>query len=138
MNSSSKLPEILKHQEGEILNDWVRHQLSNTAVRGNLIRENELREQSRAFLATLREAVENGNLTDTDGPAWSAAREFLTEMSRTRARQGFTPVETAMFIFSLKLPIFARLRQEYGNDAAALAAEVWTVTELIDRLGLSA
>ena len=41
-------------------------------------------------------------------------------MSRTRARQGFTPVETATFIFSLKLPMFSRLRQEYGDDAASL------------------
>ena len=62
----------------------------------------------------------------------------MTEVARTRARQGFTPVETAMFIFSLKLPIFARLRQEYANDAASLGAEIWTATEIIDRLGLFA
>src|SRR4051812_46212553 len=138
MNSPSKLPEILRRHEGDILNDWVRHQLSSTAVRGNLIRENELREQSRAFLASLREVVDNGNLSDPDSSSWSGAREFLAEMARTRARQGFTPVETATFIFSLKLPIFARLRQEYGNDPAALGAEIWTATELIDRLGLHA
>ncbi len=136
MNTSSKLPEILRRNEGEILNDWLRQQLSSTTVRGNLIRESDLREQSRAFLAVLREALESGNVSDTGGAAWSNARDFIAEMSRTRARQGFTPVETAVFIFSLKLPIFARLRQEYGNDAAGLAAEVWTGTELLDRLGL--
>src|SRR5205085_9194783 len=63
---------------------------------------------------------------------------FLTEIARTRARQGFTPVETATFIFSLKLPVFARLRQEYATDATSLGAEIWTATELIDRLGLLA
>jgi rsbT co-antagonist protein RsbR len=138
MNSPSKLPEILRRHEGEILNDWVRHQLSSTAVRGNLIRESELREQSRAFLASLREVLDDGNFSDPDSSGWSATREFLAEMARTRARQGFTPVETATFIFSLKLPIFARLRQEYAGDAASLGAEIWTVTELIDRLGLYA
>jgi rsbT co-antagonist protein RsbR len=138
MTSSSKLPEILRRHEGEILNDWMRHQLSSTAVRGNLIRETELREQSRAFLTTVREALESGKPGDLDGAAWSGAREFVTEMARTRARQGFTPVETAMFIFSLKLPIFARLRQEYANDAASLGAEIWTTTEMVDRLGLYA
>ena len=60
MTSSSKLPEILRRHESEILNDWMRHQLSSTVVRGNLIRESELREQSSAFLATLREALESG------------------------------------------------------------------------------
>jgi rsbT co-antagonist protein RsbR len=136
MPTSSKLPEILKRHEDEILTDWMRHQLSSTTVRGNLIRENELREQSRAFLGSLREALESGKPNDLDGAAWSAAREFVTEMARTRARQGFTPVETATFIFSLKLPIFARLRQEYANDAASLGAEIWAATEMIDRLGL--
>ena len=47
-------------------------------------------------------------------------------------------METATFIFSLKLPIFARLRQEYANDAASLGAEIWTATEIVDRLGLYA
>jgi len=135
MKSSSKLPEILRRHETEILNDWIRHQLSGP-VRGNLIRESELREQARAFLSTVRQAVDEGNITDTDSAGWNPARDFLTEMARTRARQGFTPVETATFIFSLKMPIFARLREEYGGDAAGLAAEIWTVTELVDRLGL--
>ena len=36
----------------------------------------------------------------------------------------------------MKLPIFARLRQEYGSDTAALAADIWSTTELIDKLGL--
>src|SRR5437763_168367 len=138
MTSSSKLPDILKRHESDILNDWMRYQLSSTTVRGNLIRENELREQSRAFLGTLREALESGSGTDLDNASWGGAREFVTEMARTRARQGFSPVETAMFIFSLKLPIFARLRQEYAGDAAALGAEIWTATELIDKLGLYA
>jgi rsbT co-antagonist protein RsbR len=100
MASSSKLPEILRRHEGDILTDWMRHQLTSTTVRGNLIREGDLREQSRTFLATLREAMEGDNLSDMDSSGWSAAREFVTEMARTRARQGFTPVETATFIFS--------------------------------------
>ena len=53
--------------------------------------------------------------------------------ARARASRRF---ETATFIFSLKLPIFARLRQEYGSDTAALAADIWSTTELIDKLGL--
>src|SRR4051812_1305401 len=138
MTSSSKLPDIFKRHESDILNDWMRHQLSSTTVRGNLIRENELREQSRAFLGTLREALESGSATDLDGPSWGGARELVTEMARTRALQVFTPVETAPFIFSLKLPIFANLRQDFANDGASLGAEIWTATEILDRLGLYA
>src|SRR4051812_48832588 len=112
MNSSSKLPSLLRQAEGEILADWLRQQLSSRTIRSNVIRESDLREQSRAFLAALREAMESGNLNDIASSAWAPVRDFLAEISRTRARQGFTATETATFILSLKLPLFARLRQE--------------------------
>jgi rsbT co-antagonist protein RsbR len=136
MNGNSRLPDILRRFETEILSDWLRYQMGSTNVRANLMRESELREQCRAFLSVLREALSGGGLGDLTSAGAAPVREFLTESTRSRARQGFTPIETATFIFSLKLPIFARLRQEFGNDAAGLAAEIWTATEVIDRLGL--
>src|SRR5690349_5354685 len=137
MNSASKIPEILRRHEAEILTDWLRQQLSSTSVRSGVIRENDLREQSRSLLSAFREALETGNVSDLAAPAWSNVRDFLGEISRSRGRQGFTSTETAMFVLSLKLPLFARLRQEYGNDAAGLAAETWTATELLDKLALT-
>ena len=41
-----------------------------------------------------------------------------------------------MFIFSLKQPLIERLRTEAGNDAAQLFEEVWTASDLLDKLGL--
>src|SRR5689334_1027038 len=119
MTSASKIPEILRRHESEILTDWMRQQLSSTTVRSGVIRENDLREQSRSLLSALREALETGSVSDITGSAWSNVRDFLMEVSRSRGRQGFTSAETAMFVLSLKLPLFARLRQEYGSDAAA-------------------
>jgi rsbT co-antagonist protein RsbR len=66
----------------------------------------------------------------------SGAREFLTDISKTRARQGFTPSETATFVFSLKQPLFERIRTAYAKDADGLARETWTATVLLDKLGL--
>jgi rsbT co-antagonist protein RsbR len=67
---------------------------------------------------------------------WEPVREQLRELSLERARQGFTPSETATFVLSLKEPLFARLRQEIGMDAIALAEETWAASVLLDRLGL--
>ena len=52
---------------------------------------------------------------DISDPRWAAVRELLTDLSRTRATRGFTPTETATFVFSLKEPLFAALR---GNATA--------------------
>jgi rsbT co-antagonist protein RsbR len=70
------------------------------------------------------------------GPAWETLREMLANISRTRALQGFSPQETASFVFSLKQPLFNRLRHELKNDTQALADEVWHSSSLLDKLGL--
>jgi rsbT co-antagonist protein RsbR len=57
-------------------------------------------------------------------------------MSAHRARQGFTPVETATFVFSLKQPLYVRLREEYSSQPQELADMSWTVNLLLDSLGL--
>ncbi len=71
-----------------------------------------------------------------DAAAWQPVREFLASISTSRARQGFSPSETATFVFSLRRPLFNLLRQEIGKDVNALADEFWTVTMLLDALGL--
>jgi len=69
------------------------------------------------------------------GAAWAPVLEFLAVISRSRAIQGFSPAETATFVFSLKKPLFARLRREI-NDAQSLADELWATSVLVDKLGL--
>jgi rsbT co-antagonist protein RsbR len=106
------------------------------ATQQGRVSEAELREQCREFLNALQRATQEGDLTNLRTRHWQEVQDSLANLSRTRARQGFTPVQTASFIFSLKRPLFAVLRQDVENDAAALAEETWTVTELLDQLGL--
>jgi len=61
---------------------------------------------------------------------------MLTDLSRSRGVQGFSPSETASFVFSFKKPLFDRLRREFSKDADALAELTWTTTQLLDNLGL--
>ena len=77
----------------------------------------------------------DGQVDDITGPAWSAVRDLLGGVSRSRALQGFTPSETATFVFSMKEPLFTLLREEM-KGAQQLADLTWTVTKLLDKLGL--
>src|SRR3569833_1188225 len=130
------LRKILAQSQKELLSEWVQAQLASTSLRTDLMKENELREQSREFLSLLQSATGTGSLAHIEGDHWTEAREFLARVSRSRAQQGFSPSETATFVFSLKQPLFTRLRSEFGENAQGLAEEVWLTTELIDRLGL--
>ena len=134
--AASRIPAALKSNEKEILADWIREQLAAVTLRGDLLKESELREQSRSFLAALQTAAQNSSLEDVGGEGWSEVRDMLSELSRSRALAGFSPTETATFVFSLKQPLFSRLRQEVKGDAEALADELWRATVLLDKLGL--
>lgn len=129
------LRKLIAQSQKELLADWVQTQLSATTLRSDLMKESELRDQSREFLSLLQASVESGS-TQTDGPSWAPVRDFLSRVSRSRALQGFSPAETATFVLSLKQPLFARLQGEFGGDAQGLAEEVWSTTDLLDKLGL--
>ena len=91
---------------------------------------------ARRFLEELRRGAGSAQFDDIHATEWQPMRELLEDLSRDRAVQGFSPNETAIFVFSLKEPLFALLRRELGKDADRLASETWIASRLIDKLGL--
>jgi rsbT co-antagonist protein RsbR len=126
---------IDKHQQ-KLLAEWLGQQRTEGSSSNGRLDEREMTDQSKRFLAELRKGSENAAIEDISTPGWDSTREILDEVSRSRALQGFTPSETATFVFSLKEPLFTLLRQETGKDADALAAGILTATRLLDQLGL--
>ena len=129
------LAEILRRDQQSILSEWSRLQLDSISTRRELMSEAELGQQSRDFLSAFTIAAGTDERFDANGPVWVPVREFLARISESRARQGFSPRETANFVFSLKEPVFNRLRAATA-DPATLVDEVWKTTLLLDSLGL--
>jgi len=129
----SRTIEILKNKEAGVIEDWI-NELQKTLSDARISAE-ELHSQAREMYKLLGEAV-RGNTLDIDAPSSAALRTFLETISRTRALKGSTSEQTAMFVFSLKKPIFKQLRSEFGSDPVRLAEEIWATTELIDQLGM--
>ena len=128
------LAAILRRHEGRLLADWM-SELSKSG-RSGAIDKAELEEQARTFVRLLTEAAQTDALENVGGSAGGPLREMLATLSASRARQGFTPTETATFVFSFKQPLFAVLRETYKQDAEGLAREMWVATTLLDKLGL--
>ena len=126
------LPQLVTNNERAILDDWLRLQTEAVGSRRGVIKEEQLASQSREFLNLLSQAFA---ANDLNSPKWKPVHEFLAELSRSRALQGFTPSETATFVFSLKQPLFQLLRKS-RTDASQLADDIWTTTLMLDRLGL--
>ncbi len=130
------LSVVLTNYEAEILSDWIKEQSAALRRAGGAMKDTELRDQCAEFLRLLRTAAQGGQVENLDGPKWNDVREMLGNISRSRGLQGFSPSETASFVFSMKRPLFVQIRREFGKDAEALADTTWLATELLDKLGL--
>ena len=136
LNGKSIIPEILKKYQAGLLTEWMKEQATAGLRRENFMKETELRQQSTEFLSLLIDATQSGNLTNIQTSEWNRVREILTSISNSRARQGFSPRDIALFVFSFKQPLFEQLRQELGGNSDAIADEIWLATNLLDKLGL--
>jgi len=136
MAMNHRIATILTKHGADLLDKWMQRQLANVATRRDLISDVDLKDESRQFLELFREAVADGGGDDVDGPSWRPLRDLLASISTARARKGFTPSETATFVFSLKEPLFARLRTELAADPSILAEDTIKASVLLDKLGL--
>ena len=132
---ATHIGEILNKYEKDLLPRWISFQSAN--ARGNTMKQAELEMESREFLRLFTQALdENRDGADTTAPTWSGVRDFLGGISRSRAKAGFTPSETARFIFSLKEPLFDLLRKELKSEPQALVDDLAFGNRLLDDLGL--
>lgn len=133
----SRLADIVVRHERDLVCDWMRQQAAALSARHGVLSDAELEDHSRRFLAAFRGGLEAADgAGDPTGPAWAAVRDVLAEVSRARARRGLSPSETATFVFSLKQPLFGRLREELARDPDGFAHALWDATALLDALGL--
>src|SRR5690606_32856664 len=101
---------LTKADEASTLKAWTSSQLNETGGR-DLLSEAEIREQSKGFLLTFPAAAAHSFDEELAGPRWDDVRAGLTSLSRSRATSGFSPAETASFVFSLKQPLFEAVRK---------------------------
>ena len=125
----------LTERQSTLHTEWM-SELRKAGLEDRRISDAELKAQTSEFLKLLGDAVEQDEHLDVTHPEWDATRNFLEGISRSRVLQGFESDQTATFIFSLKRPLFARLRENAGKDSDALAEQTWIATEMLDKLGL--
>jgi len=133
--NTETLTTLLKADEAGVLNAWVDQQLAGSTFRSDRMSRKELTEESQHFLRLFTQALVSQSV-DIQSPPWAPARQMLEELSSTRAQQGFTPSETATFVFSLKQVLFERIVSALASKPAELAGATWTTSTLLDRLGL--
>lgn len=131
----TRIQQTIQKNQTAILEEWIRH-LQQHASRFDSAADEITRRWCSQFLSLFAEALQSAQNASLEAAEWDDVRHLLMEMSQVRARQGSTPSETATFVFSLKQPFFTQLNVELAAEHETLLQCLWTITAIIDKLGL--
>ncbi|MEW9551594.1 STAS domain-containing protein [Nonomuraea sp. NPDC050783] len=118
-----RMEAILRAQEETILKRWL--DTAGATVGGRADRGALAGRLRDIYQALLQSVGEGGDASDLRG--------LLADLSRAQAREGFTPSETAVVVFSLKEAVYGLVESQ--DDTDALRGYIW-LSRYIDDLGL--
>jgi len=130
------ISKILQKKKKAILESWINAQLEDSTLREDLLSNEDLREQSNELLDTLVRVLNSKNILEPESSDFESVNEILSGISISRARQGFSPKETGIYIFSLKDAIFTTLQVELKDDPSSLIEALVRFNKLMDTLGV--
>jgi rsbT co-antagonist protein RsbR len=122
-SSQERMAAYLRDRQDKVISRWC--ELVAAGVRGRSSAVEIRAELEDLYALVLR--VTAGE----DEQAAGELRAALSELSRSRARNGFTPRETALGVFSLKDAVYEQIA-----DTADLIPEFLSFSRMIDDLGL--
>jgi rsbT co-antagonist protein RsbR len=121
--TGQRMAEYLRDHHDKVVGRWS--ELVVAGLRGRTSVEEARRELGDLYSLIVRV------LAEADDHAAGELRASLDELSRSRARDGFSPSETALGMFALKEAVY-----EQVADSADLVPEFLAFSRLIDDLGL--
>ncbi len=131
-----EIARMLQKKKKQIIDLWMKNQLADSALRDDLMSNDELRAQSEELVDALLKKLTDDNLSNIESADFENVYEILGGISITRARQGFSPRETGLYIYSLKDALLSILQQEFKNDPVQLYEASMRVSKLIDSFGI--
>jgi rsbT co-antagonist protein RsbR len=131
----SDILSAVQQNRGSVLKDWLQN-LKSAVQRRDLINDRELEAQASEMLSAIADVPPGSNLGDLSQSVWQPLKSILGSLSVSRAVQGFTPSETALFVLSLKPTLFALVRKDKGRNADDLFSDVTAINDFIDNLAL--
>ena len=127
--SGSGIDEAIRAQQEAVLAAWV--DAVEAGSRGRVTKV-ELRSELGEVLDALLDGLKAGS-DSSSSDEFAEARGLLAALSRNRARQGFSPSETALSVFALKDAV---LEQVKNIDGGVAPAGFLAFSRLLDGFGL--
>jgi rsbT co-antagonist protein RsbR len=133
--SQSLLASLLLERREQVLDAWVQAQARKLERRSGRRPDADVRAECEALLDALQSAVASDSI-DVKSPEYVEVTRLVDFMSKDRARQGYSPTETAIAVFSLKDSLLGVLEEVCGDQPELLVGEIKKMNALVDDLGL--
>jgi rsbT co-antagonist protein RsbR len=128
--------EILKKSQDRILKNWIEKQFNAQGLNDDLISSEEIKEQSEEILTALLRNLNEQNIGNIDAPEFDEVIEALSDISISRAKLGFSPKETGVFVNGLKNSILDVLEVELSAQPAVLFTATKDIYNLFDNFSI--
>ncbi len=121
---------LLQEEESALIEDWLTEAgLSEPGAR------RAAQAEAMELLGLLRQALVRGAPPEAlSDPSWSALRQALEALSRSRAARGQSARDTSVFVLAFKKPLFESLQRRMAARPAELSQALWSLTTFIDQL----
>lgn len=132
---SVNISKLLQKERKKILELWMKNQLADESLREDLMSNDDLREQSEELLNALTKSINDKNINNPQSADFDSVIEILSGISISRARQGYSPRETGVYVFSLKDAMLEVLQAEV-KEINVLFPLSMSINKLIDNFGV--
>lgn len=127
--------KIFQKKKNAIVEKWIKAQLADETLREDLISNEEVRQQSEDLLTAFIGSLSDANINDSQSADFEKVVDQLTDISVSRARQGFTPRETGAYIYGLKEALLQTLSEEIA-DPEVLYKQTMAIARILDNFGV--
>ncbi len=135
MSTFTRLADLVSRNENSLLETWVAEQLQAVSKQG-VLQPDELRSQCSEFLSNFVSGLKNDQTVSSQSSGFDSLKDLIASISKSRALQGFSPGETALFVFSLKKPLFALIQSELSGNPELVSQDILAGSSLLDDFGL--
>src|SRR5690554_300573 len=125
--------DLLLNNRQVITEKWIKILLEDDSLKEDITTNEDQRVQVEELVAALIKAFQNGNFKNIEADEYEEVMDIITDLSLSRAKQGYSPRETGMFIISLKMAFKNFLIESNTED---LLNEIVEINQLIDKLNI--
>jgi rsbT co-antagonist protein RsbR len=123
--------KIFQKKKSSVLEKWIKLQMEDEGMREDLIGNDDLRIQSEELLSSVIGSLSDSNIENPGSGDFESVADILSSISISRAKQGFSPRETGIYILSLKEALLQTLSEEL-KDSDSLYKQSMLINKIMD------